>query len=84
MKHLCLLVLLMFSNACSQGIEDLPFTESMSQSSFEKEPEYKGPLDTIGQLGDGYIHNTGSLRRANNKLDALCIAAKVCEEKDEE
>lgn len=84
MKHLCLLVSLMFLGACSQGIEDHPFTESMPPSSFEKEQEYQGPLDTIGQLGDGYIHNTGALRRANNKLDALCKAAKVCEEQDEE
>lgn len=84
MTRLYLLALLMFSSACSLGNKEQPFTESMPPSSFEKEPEYDGPLDTIGQLGDGYIHNTGSLRRANNKLDALCIAAKVCEEQDEQ
>ena len=55
----------------------------MPPSSFDKEPEYVGPLDTVGQLGDGYIFNTGSLRKANNKLDTLCLAAKVCEEKDD-
>lgn len=84
MTRLYLLALLMFSSACSLGNKDQPFTESMPASSFEEEPEYGGPLDTIGQLGEGYIYNTGSLRRANNKLSALCTAAKVCEETDEE
>jgi hypothetical protein len=72
-------------SACSELVnKDKPFTESMPDSSFTPEPEYKGPLNTIGQVGDAYIHNTGSLRRANNKLNALCIAAKVCEEEDEQ
>ena len=84
MTRLYLLALLMSSSACSLGNKDQPFTESMPPSSFEKESEYSGPLNTIGQLGDGYIENTGSLRRANNKLDTLCIAAKVCEENHEE
>ena len=84
MIRLCLVASLMFSSGCSLLVSDKPFTDSMPPSSFEKEPEYVGPLDTVGQLGDGYIHNTGSLRRANNKLTALCQAAKVCEENDEE
>jgi len=66
-------------NACSQ-ITNRPFIESLPSSSFAKEAEYTGPLDTVGQLGDAYIFNVGSLRRANNKLDTLCTAAKVCEE----
>lgn len=68
--------------ACSQNL-DSSFVRSLPKSSFATEPEYTGPLDTVGQLGDAYIYNVGSLRRANNKLDALCKAAKVCEEQNE-
>lgn len=84
MTRLYPLVSLMFLGACSLVSEERSFIDSMPASSFEKEPEYDGPLRTIGELGEGYIHNTGALRRANNKLDALCLSAKVCEEQDEQ
>jgi len=47
---------------------------------FEKEPEYQGTLETVEQLGEAYLVNTTGLRRANNKIEAACIAAKRCKE----
>ncbi len=49
-------------------------------SLFEEEPEYQGELGLMGQLAEGYVHNTLALRRANNKLKTLCRIEEVCAE----
>ena len=45
---------------------------------FAPEAEYAGPMDTLGDLARAHVENTTALRRANNKLGALCIAALRC------
>ena len=45
---------------------------------FYTETEYLGDINTVGDLGNAYISNTSSLRLANNKLLAICIAAGRC------
>lgn len=49
---------------------------------FEAEQEYAGPMNTLGDLTRAHIANTAALRRANNKLATLCVAAKRCKGKD--
>lgn len=46
---------------------------------FQAEPEASGSVLTVGQLADAFVINTASLRRANNKLVTLCVAANRCE-----
>jgi hypothetical protein len=50
---------------------------------FEPEPVYSGALNTVGDLGNGYLANTSSLLAAHNKLATICIAAGRCEAPDE-
>lgn len=50
----------------------------LDDSVFEKEQEYQAELNTIDQLTIAYVENTYALRTVNNKLDAICIAAKRC------
>lgn len=45
---------------------------------FEAEPEASGSLSTVGQLADAHVVNTTALRRANNKLKTICLAAERC------
>jgi hypothetical protein len=52
----------------------------MPASVFASENEYDGPLRTTGHLAEGFVTNTTSLRRANNKLRTICVAAKRCEQ----
>lgn len=51
----------------------------ISDRVFEPELEYAGKLETVGQLAVAYLDNTIALRRANNKLNTICIAADRCE-----
>lgn len=52
--------------------------EGLPDSVFEPEPVYAGALNTVGDLGNGYLENTTSLLAAHNKLATICIAAKRC------
>lgn len=57
--------------------------EGLPNSVFEAEPEYTGPLNTVGEVGNAYLTNTTALRAANNKLTTVCISAGRCEVQDE-
>lgn len=59
-----------------------PALTGLPDSVFEAEPEYSGSMETVGQLAEGYLTNTTSLRKANNKLSTLCVAANRCEQAD--
>lgn len=50
----------------------------LSNEVFTPEEEYDGPLTLLGELTDGYATNTIALRKANNKILTLCVAAKRC------
>lgn len=58
--------------------------EYMPDDVFEAETEYHGPLETLGQLTQGYVTNTTALRQANNKIRTLCIAGGRCENEEAE
>jgi hypothetical protein len=74
---LFLLTCAALSSACAKPpVAALP---GLPGSVFESEPEYQGPLETIGDLADGHVTNTTALRRANNKLRVICVAANRCE-----
>lgn len=47
---------------------------------FVTEAEHEGPLETVGELAEAYVENTSALRRANNKLSTICVAAARCKE----
>lgn len=76
---LFLLILLGFLNGCSRNPD--AFSE-MPERAFEEEPEYTGEIQSIRDLSEAFIFSTGSLRRANNKLSVLCVAANVCQESE--
>ena len=50
---------------------------------FYTEDEYLGNISTVGDLGNAYLENTTSLRLANNKLLAICVAAERCKPLEE-
>lgn len=74
---LFLLSFVSFLSGCAEGVRTLA---GVPDSVFEKEPVYSGSLNTVRELGTGYAQNTGSLLRANAKLETLCKAADRCED----
>lgn len=52
--------------------------EGLSDEVFEMEPEHSGSITTVGELADAHVANTFALRRANNKLTTICVAAERC------
>lgn len=47
---------------------------------FQAEPEYDRELESVGDLAKAYAENTYGLRKSNNKLKTLCVAARRCED----
>lgn len=78
-QTLWLLTFVGFLSACAEKPRPL---EGISDEVFEVEPEATGSLSTVGQLAEAHVENTFALRRANNKLLTLCIAAQRCESED--
>lgn len=69
------------STACARDPDPVAL-EHLPDSVFEPPAEYEGPLETLGDLADGYVTNTTALRQAINKLRTLCQAASRCEGPD--
>lgn len=73
---------LMASVALLIGCTQPPALTELPDHVFEAEEEHTGPRETVGHLGEAYIVNTTALRKSNNKLRTICIAANRC--KDEQ
>lgn len=78
---LCLMTSVAFLSGCAK--ETPPALPYLDEEIFEPELEYAGPMLTLGDLTRGHVENTTALRRANNKLRTLCLAARRCEDEDE-
>lgn len=66
------------SAGCDRNLNPISF-EHLPDEMFDEQPEYGGPLDTLGDLTNGYLENTIALRKANNQILLLCQAAGRCE-----
>lgn len=64
-------------SACSTTVNGL---SGLSDEVFEREKEYLGSPRTVGQLSEAFVENTLALRRANNKIHTVCLAALRCEQ----
>lgn len=74
--NLSLLTFGLFLAGCSREAQPL---RHLPIEVFQTEEEHAGSLTTVGELSVAYVENTFALRRANNKLSTICIAAKRCE-----
>lgn len=52
----------------------------LPNSAFEAEPLHEGQTKTVGELAEAYVTNTTSLKKANNKLHTICVAAARCKD----
>lgn len=80
LKTVCLLTWCAFLSACGarhQGLRGLP------DSVFLPEAEHRSSIETVGQLTRAHVANTMSLRRANAKIETICVAAGRCPETQE-
>lgn len=75
---LCLMTFVALSTGCDRRSNPISF-EHLPDEMFKPQPEYAGPLETLGDLSAGYLNNTTSLRQANNQILVLCQAAGRCE-----
>jgi hypothetical protein len=62
------------------GCSEVVGLAGLQNKVFEPEKEYKGRIETVGELSEAYIANTYALRKANNKLTTICLAARRCKE----
>ena len=76
---LSLTVSLMLLTACNPAV---PALSGLGAEVFEAEQEYPGSPRTVGQLSEAFVMNTLALRRANNKIHTVCVAAMRCEPAD--
>ncbi|MGQ0565587.1 MAG: hypothetical protein ACT4OK_11020 [Gemmobacter sp.] len=55
----------------------------LPDSVFLPEDEYRPSIVTVGQLTRAHVTNTMSLRRANAKIEVICVAIARCPEHQE-
>lgn len=60
-----------------------PGVRGLPDSVFLPEEEYQTSIETVGQLVRAHVKNTMSLRQANRKIEAICIAVGRCPEEQE-
>lgn len=75
------LLFLTTSSALFAACSEAPQTEAfqhLGNEVFTQEQEYQGPLETVGDLTSAYTETTIALRKANNKIGTLCLAALRC------
>lgn len=77
--NLSLMVSLVLLSACNPAV---PALSGLGAEAFEQEKEYPGSPQTVGQLSEAFVMNTLALRRANNKIHTVCVAAARCEAAD--
>ena len=54
----------------------------LSDDMYKGEPVYDGTIKSVGTLTEGYIQNTESLIIVNGRLNTICVAYKVCDDKE--
>lgn len=80
-KFLIISIALSVLSGCNP-IHGINLGGGLTDEIYQKEPVYEGPIDSIGTLTQGYIQNTESLIIVNGRLDTICIAYKICEDKE--